>query len=798
MFWGQSAPIGFFVMLKNLNVFWRKGGQREVDFLEGLNLFSTKIFLTICGVTMLTCVIIGGWYSKKVETLMLEREVVRISLDAQAIEREFQTSLDVLKGDVRILSQLPPIQGIVRSAQNQGVDPLDGSTVSLWRERLETIFISLFTPRSPYVQLRYIGVADQGRELVRVNRTMDGRIEVTEEGAYQQKSEEPYFTGITNTALGDLYFSPVTLNREHGEVQIPYLPVFRAGVPVFDAAANLFGMLVVNVAFDKWVQDIVLRLQLDDSFYVMTDQDDYLVYHPDRVDQNFRFNYASAPAFDNRILDVMRRVQAHDGYDVLQTPDERFFVYYRRVYFSSDNTGRYITFARVIPEAELLPAVTEVRLYGGIIAFILIVFSVVCSVLLSNVFKGSLKRMVREIKNYDENGLVWENLVRRGDEIGELACEFQGLTERLEAINHAEKETRGRLQAILDNTVDGLITINAQGIVLHYNAACETIFGYSAHDVVGQNVKMLMPSSDRLKHDGYLKNYHETGERKIIGIGREVYGRRKDGSEFPLELSVSEVHVNQQKIFSGIVRDITVRREAEEEILRSNQELERFAYVASHDLQEPLRMLSNFSKLLSEEFDGDLSKEAKEYLSYIFSSVERMQSLVCDLLEYSKIDRGNLDLVPVDTMTHTQMAMDNLSASIQESGAKIHLDDLPVVQANPVRFLRLMQNLIGNAIKYRSADKACEIRVHVDSAPGHWTFSVQDNGIGIKDEYLQSIFLIFKRLHGKTEYPGTGLGLAISKKIVESFGGDIWAESRTGKGTTFYFTIPKGHKADKE
>ena len=780
-----------FVMLKNLK-FGEKGlGRPYFDVLGRMNLFSTKILLTMCGITMLTCVIIGGWYSKKVETLMLEREIARLSLEAQNIENAFLTSVDVLAGDVRILQQLPPIQGIIRSVQHGGIDPLDGSTLALWRERLETIFLSLLTPRSPYVQLRYIGVAEGGRELVRVNRHQQGDIEVVDQEDYQQKANESYFEGIQNRGVGDIYFSPVTLNREHGEVQVPYLPVLRAGMPVFDSASQLFGMLVVNVAFDKWVKDIVLRLKLDDSLYIMTDQEDYLIYHPDRLEQSFRFNYASLPSLDRPVLEVLQRINAHGGYEVIEVSGERFFVYYHRLFLSSHDPQRYLTFARVVSESSLLPAIKEIRFYGGVIAFVLIALAVVCAVFLSNMFKHSLKRMVKEIKTYDESGLAWENLVRRGDEIGELACAFQELTERLETMRDVEKETRGRLQAILDNTVDGLITINSQGVVLHYNAACEAIFGYPAQDVVGQNIKMLMPSSDRLKHDGYLKNYHETGERKIIGIGREVYGRRKDGSQFPLELSVSEVHVNQQILFSGIVRDITVRRAAEDEILRSNQELERFAYVASHDLQEPLRMLSNFSKLLSEECNGELSKEAKEYLVYMSSAVDRMQSLVCDLLEYSKIDRGNLDLVPVDTMQHTQMALDNLGQAIKESGAEITMDDLPTVYANPVRFLRLMQNLIGNAIKYRAEDRVCKIRVHVDSAPGHWTFSVQDNGIGIKDDYLKSIFLIFKRLHGKTEYPGTGLGLAISKKIVESFGGEIWAESRSGTGTTFYFTIPK-------
>ncbi|MCK6419167.1 MAG: PAS domain S-box protein [Alphaproteobacteria bacterium] len=348
-----------------------------------------------------------------------------------------------------------------------------------------------------------------------------------------------------------------------------------------------------------------------------------------------------------------------------------------------------------------------------------------------------------------------------------------------------------RLDAILNNTVDGLLTIDEQGLIRRYNKACEKIFGYTAAEVSGKNIKILMPEPYRHEHDAYLQNYQKTGEKKIIGIGREVEGQRKNGTVFPIDLSVSEVMVEGKRLYSGIVRDITLRKQAEEEIIRSNTELERFAYIASHDLQEPLRMVANFTRLLSEEYKEKFDEQAQEYMQFIIEASRRMQNMVSDLLEYSRIGSEDAGFSSIDSQAHVQIALDNLKESILQTQAKIVVADLPVIEVNPLRFVRLIQNLIGNGIKYRSKDRVPNIQVAAQDRGREWLFSVRDNGIGINEKYLEQIFIIFKRLHGKHEYQGTGIGLAICKKIVESLGGRIWAESEYGQGSTFYFTIPK-------
>lgn len=354
------------------------------------------------------------------------------------------------------------------------------------------------------------------------------------------------------------------------------------------------------------------------------------------------------------------------------------------------------------------------------------------------------------------------------------------------------------LQSIMDNTVDGLISIDEKGMILTYNKACEHIFGYEAEEAIGQNVKILMPEPYKAEHDGYLADYIRTGKRKIIGIGREVMGRRKDGSVFPIDLSVSEVAVDGHRLFSGIVRDISERKKAEEEIMRSNEELERFAYIASHDLQEPLRMVSNFTQLLEEEYGPEMDEQAREYMGFIVDASRRMQELVFDLLEYSRLNTDDSGFSEFDSTEQVEAVLRNLGETIREKGAVVQVGAMPHIYGSPLRFSRLIENLVANAIKYAEKGKAPIVSVEAEERKEDWLFKVSDQGIGIKPEYLTQIFIIFKRLHNKQEYGGTGIGLAICKKIVESFGGKIWVESVYGEGSTFFFTVPKKLSSDQE
>jgi PAS domain S-box-containing protein len=357
-------------------------------------------------------------------------------------------------------------------------------------------------------------------------------------------------------------------------------------------------------------------------------------------------------------------------------------------------------------------------------------------------------------------------------------------------------QMEGRYRGLLEAAPDAMVVVNQAGEIVLLNVQAEKQFGYRRDELVGQKVKNIIPEgfAERLVADALRST--EDALAQQIGTGIELTGRRKDGSEFPIELMLSPLESAEGILVTAAIRDITTRKTAEahllnkvEELNRSNEELGQFAYIASHDLQEPLRMVASYTQLLSRRYKGKLDSDADEFISFAVDGASRMQRLIQDLLIYSRVGTKGNDLLDTSSEEALQQALLNLRGSIEESGAVVTHDPLPAVLADETQLIQLFQNLVGNAIKYQNPGVP---RIHISVAVNgekKWIFSVKDNGLGIDPQYFERIFGMFQRLHKREEFAGTGIGLAICKKIAERHGGSISVESQPGQGSTFHFAL---------
>jgi PAS domain S-box-containing protein len=354
-----------------------------------------------------------------------------------------------------------------------------------------------------------------------------------------------------------------------------------------------------------------------------------------------------------------------------------------------------------------------------------------------------------------------------------------------------------RFRGLLEAAPDSVVIVDQSGTIQMVNRQVEVIFGYPREELLGHSVEVLMPERFHGRHVGHRMSYSHDPHTRPMGVGLELFGRRKDGSEFPVEISLSPMRSDDESVVISIIRDVTGRKETEQRLraaavnlARSNAELEQFAYVASHDLQEPLRMVASYTQLLGRRYRGKLDADADEFIGFAVDGARRMQELINDLLTYSRVGTRALQLEQVDAGQLVEEVAGDLAAAIDEAGASVTHDELPVVRADRVQLRQLLQNLIANGIKFSRPDTPPHVHVSATRGPTAWTFAISDNGIGIEAEYLDRIFVLFQRLHSRGEYPGTGIGLAICKKIIERHGGQIDVESEPGKGTTFLFTLP--------
>jgi PAS domain S-box-containing protein len=361
---------------------------------------------------------------------------------------------------------------------------------------------------------------------------------------------------------------------------------------------------------------------------------------------------------------------------------------------------------------------------------------------------------------------------------------------RLQATDTLLERASERFRRVIESAPNAILLVDRHRKITLINGKTEEMFGYARAEIVGRDVESLIPQRFRERHPEYIRAFFSSPQARPMGAGRELFGLHKNGSEVPIEIGLNFVETQEGLYALASVVDITERKRSQDELRRSNAELEQFAYVASHDLQEPLRMVASYTELLGQRYRGQLDDKADKYIHYAVDGAKRMQQLVADLLAYSRVGSQGKPPLPVDAGGVLQSVLKSLDRLVRDAEATIEIGTLPTVMADETQLRQLFQNMLGNAIKFRGAAPP---RVEVRAVPDlhFWRFSFADNGIGIEMQYAEKIFQMFQRLHSIGKYEGSGIGLAISKRIVERHGGRIWLESTPGVGTIFYFTLPR-------
>jgi PAS domain S-box-containing protein len=702
---------------------------------------------------------IGWLVVRHYDDFLVAREVDRLGEGVRHKGVRIQAGIEGMRQDTLFLAGVPAVAGIVRARRAGGVDPQTGRTAAQWRANLAEVFSGLAAAKPHYLQVRFIGVADGGREIVRVDR-VDGAVRATADRDLQAKGNRPYLRDAVVLRPGQVYVSPLELNREHGRLDPRMLRVIRTSTPVYGPDGTVFGAIVINIDFGMAASRLWVAGPEDGSTFV-TDHRGVPMLAPGRGDAGpFGAPDRAAPIQDTLrgAADLFAPDSAAPSFSgLVDVHGVGQFAYMERVPLDPQHPDRFVAVGALIPRDAVLAPVRELHRRAAADAL----FATALLVLVAIAGGLALRRMRRQIRERD-----------------------------------------ARLEAVVENAPNGILVVDRDGTLLQVNGRMEALTGYARDELIGRSVEMLVPERFREAHAAHRDGYFAAPvARTTKGEGDgDILLRRKDGTEIPVEVGLAPIHDGDAVTTIASVQDITERARFMAQLKASNKELDDFAYIASHDLKEPLRGIHHYATFLLEDYADRLDADGKDKLHTLTRLTQRMEDLINDLLTYSRLGRVDMARAETDVGALVRDVIDSLHVTLKERNVHVRVPaPLPTLHCDRVRVAEVFRNLVGNASKYNdSPEPTVEIGVTAAAPPPDGkggpeagrVFYVRDNGIGIPERHQAAIFNIFKRLHARDAYGGgTGAGLTIVKKIVEQHGGRIWIESAPGKGTTFYFTL---------
>lgn len=788
-------------------------------FKLGLRGKSTLILGALLSFALITSNFANYWQSRK----FAEHEILELELSKSLIlKREIEIALGNHSQNLLSLHDLPPISAIIRARGNNDVDPQSGDSVQEWNHRL-TVILSAFIAFHPeYLQITYLDAV--GNELIRIQRTSSGKMKIIGEGELQNKSNSIYLKETIKLKAEEIYYSDVTLNREHGVIQVPHMPVLRMSTPVMDINGQVTSLIVLNIATDQLFEAVKSESYSAGARREIVNEKGYYIKHAD-TSKTFGFELG----FDYRLQSIkpaMAEISLHQNQLIRHHEMHKEIDGFQKIYFSPQDHSRYWLLTYNVPENIVFSDINTTFKRMLIVSILIGVFSLLIIVwFISKKILNPIVTMAKTYESFKDGDLkIRLDTATARDEFFIL---YKGINEFVEnqqqATNKLKNEVAAqtqRLSTVIDNMIDAIITINEFGIIESFNPSAIDIFGYSEEEVIGQNVNILMPEPYHSEHNDYIDHYVKTGDKKVIGIGREVIGERKDGSTFPMDLEVNNMTIDNSIHYLGIVRDISKRKQAEAEQkklqtqLLQAQKMESIGQLTggiAHDFNNMLASIMGYTDLARIGLKQYDNKKIDDYLNEVYKSSERARGLVEQMLAFS---RGSyLKLKPHSLAPIINESLKMLGSTLPSSITIENQldDDVLVIMADSVQLHQLIMNLCINARDAMQGKGHLAIGVqraksvmtkcsscYKEVSGDYIQLFVRDNGPGILTENLERIFDPFYTSKEMNSVKGTGMGLAVVHGIMHSHGGHIILETEAEKGTTFTLLFPvidKHHNA---
>jgi PAS domain S-box-containing protein len=880
---------------------------------------STQLTLAIVGVVLVTAAALGLFTYQSVEQAVLPGQLERAELGAQLLANKIQSFVGDARSDVAGFRSTA-VQGIVRASLAGGIDPQGGKTLDQWRAQLAGRIVGLLTAKPAYTQFRLIGAADDGREIVRVDRSgPGGAIRVVPDAELQQKGGRDYFKRAIGLAPGAVFVSDIDLNREHGAIETPHIPVLRVAVPITAPDDAPFGIVIINLDL-RPVFDLVRNAATaDKTLYVVNARGDFLV-HPGHS-REFGFEFGKSFQWQDEFPGFAAALKsAPDSADVFNDADAN------RVGIATASVrlagGPRIAVIETIPFAALVAPAEAAERSSLIVGFLAVLAALALAFFVARSLTRPLVQMTAAVEGFGDSRPM-QMPVESGGEIGVLSRAFARIfgevrdktaalekeVERhrrtwTELERHADRErlysaaVQSSFDAIVTKTLDGIITgwnpaaellfgftaeeaignsieiivpeerraelheilarirkgqivdhhdtirrtksgktidislsvspikspsgaiigackiardvteeklaeekfklaveacpggmlmADRTGLIVMANTEVEKLFGYRREELIGQSVELLIPERVRAQHFEDRCSYAAKPEARRIGLNRDLSGRRKDGSEFPVEVALNPIHSRRGLLILSVIVDITERQ-------RLDRLKSEFVSTVSHELRTPLTSISGSLGLLMGTAAGELPERALRLLWIAQSNSQRLVKLVNDILDIEKLESGQLNfkfrLVDLRPLVEQAIEANAGFADTYLVRLRHEIGAEGEVWVDPDRLSQVITNLISNAIKFSPPDG--EVVVAVERRGNAWRLSVRDQGEGIPAEFKSHIFERFAQADGTNtkKKGGTGLGLSIVKEIVGRLGGEVGFSDAPGGGTVFYVDLP--------